>query len=67
MHACITMGYNDLYCAKYYYLVPKKVTCYIELYFVCLFGVFRLENFYGDVTNYGEGLQILTYARHSWP
>ena len=22
---------------------------------------------YGDVTITGEGLQILTYARHSWP
>ena len=28
-----------------------------------------LENFYsyGEVTIAGEGLQILTYARHSWP
>ena len=28
-----------------------------------------LENFhsYGDVTIAGEGLQILTYAQHSWP
>ena len=66
MHACITMGYNDLYCAKYYYLVPKKVTLNYFL-FVCLGFFVQLEHFYGDVTNYGEGLQILTYARHSWP
>ena len=33
----------------------------------CLFGVFvpsRIFHLYGDVTNTGEGLQILTYARH---
>ena len=38
------------------------------VFFVCV-GVFvSLENFhsYGDVTITGEGLQILTYARHSW-
>ena len=38
--------------------------------FVCLFVFyFPLENFhsYGDVTITGEGLQILTHARHLWP
>ena len=39
--------------------------------FVCLFGGFsshsRIFHLYGDVTIAGEGLQILTYARHSWP
>ena len=38
---------------------------------VCLFGVFsshsRIFHSYGDVTVAGEGQQILTYARHSWP
>ena len=34
--------------------------------FVCLEFFVLLENF-GDVTIAGEGLQILTYARHSWP
>ena len=42
---------------------------------VCLFDrgwsgfIVQLENFhsYGDDTITGEGLQILTYARHSWP
>ena len=38
---------------------------------VCLFGVFcptrDFFHSYGDVTIAGEGLQILTYARHSWP
>ena len=36
----------------------------------CLFGFFfvPLENFsYGDVTIAGEGLHILTYARHLCP
>ena len=27
----------------------------------------RIFHSYGDVTIPGEGLQILTYARHSWP
>ena len=27
----------------------------------------RIFHSYGDVTITGEGLQILTYARHSWP
>ena len=27
----------------------------------------RIFHSYGDVTVVGEGLQILTYARHSWP
>ena len=38
---------------------------------VCLFGVFssqsRIFHPFGDNTINGEGLQILTYARHSWP
>ena len=34
---------------------------------ICLFGVYPTTDFhsFGDVT--GEGLQILTYDRHSWP
>ena len=39
--------------------------------FVCLLRVFvslkRILYSYGDVTIAGEGLQIFTYARHSWP
>ena len=27
----------------------------------------RIRHSYGDLTNAGEVLQILTYARHSWP
>ena len=36
---------------------------------VCLGFIVLLENFnsYGDVIIAGEVLQILTYARHSWP
>ena len=38
---------------------------------VCLFGVYRPTresiDSYGDVTNKGEGLQIMTYTRHSLP
>ena len=45
----------------------------IFIVFVCLFICLEIyrptEEFftYGDVTMTGEGLQILTYARHSWP
>ena len=39
--------------------------------FVCLFVLFvwslSHSQQYGDVTIAGKGLQILTYARHSWP
>ena len=39
-------------------------------YTIDLFVVFRptreLFTSYGDVTIAGEGVQILTYARHSW-
>ena len=40
--------------------------------FVCLFVLSLSSNSkifhpYGDVTISGEGLQIMTYARHSWP
>ena len=40
--------------------------------FVCLFGwcfTSHSKNFhsFGDITMTGEGLQILTFARHSWP
>ena len=37
----------------------------------CLFGVYSshstIFHSYGDVTIAGKELQILTYARHSWP
>ena len=41
-------------------------------FFVCLFlwglsSYSRIFHSYGDVTITGEGLQILTYAWHSWP
>ena len=40
--------------------------------FLCLFNWSlsshsKIFHSYGDVTITGEGLQILTYARHSWP
>ena len=38
--------------------------------FVCFWGLSshsRIFHSYDDVTITGEGLQILTYARHSWP
>ena len=45
--------------------VLRKFDCL----FACLGFFVPLENFhsYGDVTITGEGLQILTYARHLWP
>ena len=35
----------------------------VDFCFVCL----EFFHSYGDVTINGEGLQILTFARHSWP
>ena len=46
---------------------------YICFLFVCLFvylglsSHLRIFHSYGDVTIAGEGLQISTFARHSWP
>ena len=47
------------------YFIQKGLICL----FVCLFVVCRLRIFhpFEDVTITGEGLQILTNARHSWP
>ena len=38
-----------------------------DLFVCCLLSRSRIFHSYGDVTIAGEGLQILTYARHSWP
>ena len=42
-----------------------------DKYIVCLFvwylSSLRIFHSYGDVTIAGEGLQIWTYVRHSWP
>ena len=35
--------------------------------YVCLFVTLKNFSFYGDVTIACEGMQILTYAWHSWP
>ena len=51
---------------------------YVHLYehndaiIVCFFlrilsSISRIFHFYGDVTIAGEGLQMLAFARHSWP
>ena len=46
-----------------------KNNIFFNYLFVCLGFIVPLENFhsYGDVIISGEGLQILTYARHSRP
>ena len=45
----------------------SMLTCNLNM-FVCLLGAFLpLENFSLICTIAGEGLQILTYTRHSWP
>ena len=45
--------------------------CFVFLFFVLFFGGIsshlRIFHSFGDVTITGEGLQILTYARHLWP
>ena len=50
-------------------LYANKIPLHFHM-FVCLGGFFlshsRLLNSYGDITFTGEGVQILTFARHSW-
>ena len=47
-------------------LNQKIEQMHMPLVHACLFvGVYHLHS-NGDVTTAGEGLQILTYARHSW-
>ena len=63
-----------------YFILDRTIFCYFFLKFVCLGGGgslgrgglwgsshSRIFHSYGDVTIAGEGLQILIYARHSWP
>ena len=49
----------------------KMLASHYAVWFVCLFVCLsshsRIFHSYGDVTIAGEGLQILTYARHTWP
>ena len=57
-----------------YYNIEKSgfnaVSAYLLLFRFFFFGLSsltRIFHSYGDVTITGEGLQILTYARRSWP
>ena len=43
------------------------VCCLFVCLFVCFSSHSRIFHLNGDVTIAGEGLQILTNARHSWP
>ena len=53
-----------------FYRTLEFLVTLIRVYFGLVFGVlsFNSINFhlFGDLTITGEGLQILTYARHSW-
>ena len=74
--------WDDPWWCKYIVVIRYLVTlqyaisriCYVHWYpslfslFVCGFSSnLRIFHTYGDVTITGEGLQILTYARHLWP
>ena len=54
-----------------YKQIIRKDSCrystFIYLFIWSLSSHSRIFHSYGDVTIAGEGLQILTYARHSWP
>ena len=54
---------NALFLLKILFSTPKQFC------FVCLEFIVPLENFhsYREVTITSEGLQMLTYPRHSWP
>ena len=47
--------------------MDSALKCLICLFVWGLSSHSRIFHSYGDVTITGEGLQILTYARHSWP
>ena len=74
--------WDDSWWCKYIAVIRYLVTlqyaisrvCYVHWYpslfslFVCGFSShLRIFHTYGDVTISGEGMQILTYARHLWP
>ena len=50
-------------------VVTLKCKEFVSFLFVFLFFLSHSKIFhsYGDVTIAGEGLQIFTYVRHSWP
>ena len=63
------LGLHLLY-NRFYFKV--KSFFHLKSEHVCLFDLdlsshSRIFHWYGDATNSGEGLQILTYAQHSWP
>ena len=61
MYVCFTLFYLNRYISYDYH---DKV----KLYFVWSFTSHsRFFHSFWDVTITGEGLRILTYARHSWP
>ena len=41
--------------------------CISSTFFVCLGFFVQLKNVYGNFTMTSQGLQMLTYARPSWP
>ena len=61
VHTTLTGWFRNTICIKGHLLFSFCL-------FVCrLSSHSRIFHSYGDVTITGEGLQILTYARHSWP
>ena len=68
--------HNDQGNLSHSYMYERRLTWVQTVFwrvFVCLFVVWglsshsRMFHSYGDVIMTGEGLQMLTYARHSWP
>ena len=55
-------GYN-----LYIYHIPWTTSLTLCLFVWGFSSHSRIFHLYGDLTIAGEGLQILTYARHSWP
>ena len=56
-----TLGFVSKSSRKEYYL---DFVCFLFVWDLTSHS--RIFHSYGDVTITGEGLQILTYARHSW-
>ena len=72
LYISISLSINWILQFDFFYLFLYVVAVYVKGAFLYLFvwGFSlhsRIFHSYGDVTITGEGLQVLTYARHSWP
>ena len=64
---CYTFRYVIWNTFHVYFICQLCSFLFVYLFIWGLSSHLRIFHSYGDVTNSGEGLHILSYARHSWP